>query len=76
MDEAIETPFLCLVTAGFYGADLPNQNERAPLRLMTPGKYGLQGDQSIVTIRFAVAENCPSTPARLQTPREYGSSPT
>ncbi len=67
MDEAMN-PLSMLVT-GVYGVDLPNQNG-APLRLMSPWKYGFKGIKSIVKIRFV--EEMPMNTWQVQTPREYG----
>src|SRR5215471_2462983 len=50
LDEAMN-PLTLLVT-GIYGKPLPNQNG-APLRLVTPWKYGFKGIKAIVAIRFA-----------------------
>ncbi len=49
MDEA--TNPLALIATGIYGKPLPNQNG-APLRLVTPWKYGFKGVKAIVNIRF------------------------
>src|SRR5260370_19241289 len=49
MDEA--TNPLALFATGLYGKPLPNQNG-APLRLVTPWKYGFKGIKGIVNIRF------------------------
>jgi len=63
---------LAFIATGIYGKPLPNQNG-APLRLVTPWKYGFKGIKSIVTIEFT------EKPARntwnLMAPQEYGSSP-
>ncbi|MFQ5538339.1 MAG: protein-methionine-sulfoxide reductase catalytic subunit MsrP [Gemmatimonadota bacterium] len=67
MDEAMN-PLTLLVT-GVYGRDLPNQNG-APLRLITPWKYGFKGIKSIVSIRFV--EEMPTTTWWAANPREYG----
>ena len=42
---------LTLFVTGVYGKSLPNQNG-APMRLITPWKYGFKGIKSIVTVRF------------------------
>jgi sulfoxide reductase catalytic subunit YedY len=49
MDEAMNP--LTLIATGIYGKPLPNQNG-APLRLVTPWKYGFKGIKAIVTMRF------------------------
>jgi methionine sulfoxide reductase catalytic subunit len=49
MDEAMNP--LTLIVMGMYGKVLPNQNG-APLRLVTPWKYGFKGIKAIVKIRF------------------------
>jgi len=49
MDEAMNE--LTLMAVGMYGKSLPNQNG-APLRLVTPWKYGFKGIKSIVKIKF------------------------
>jgi methionine sulfoxide reductase catalytic subunit len=67
MDEAMN-PLAMLVT-GVYGVDLPAQNG-APLRLITPWKYGFKGIKSIVRIRFV--EEMPRNTWQVMTPREYG----
>ena len=67
MDEAMH-PLTLLVT-GVYGKTLPNQNG-APVRLITPWKYGFKGVKSIVKIRFV--EQQPRNTWNLSAPREYG----
>jgi sulfoxide reductase catalytic subunit YedY len=49
LDEAMNP--LTLLANGIYGKPLPNQNG-APLRLVTPWKYGFKGIKAIVAIRF------------------------
>src|SRR5262249_1783329 len=49
MDEAMNP--LAMIATGIYGKSLPNQNG-APLRLVTPWKYGFKGIKAIVNIRF------------------------
>jgi sulfoxide reductase catalytic subunit YedY len=49
IDEAMHP--LAFLVVGLYGKSLPNQNG-APLRLVTPWKYGFKGIKSIVEIRF------------------------
>ncbi len=67
IDEAMNP--LALLTFGMYGEVLPNQNG-APLRLITPWKYGFKSAKSIVKIRFVEKEPVSSwTKAAAQ---EYG----
>ena len=57
---------LTLMVVGVYGKELPNQNG-APLRLVTPWKYGFKGIKSIVEIEFTKRQ--PGTSwERLRTP--------
>jgi len=67
LDEAMHP--LALLAVGLYGKALPNQNG-APLRLVTPWKYGFKGIKSIVKIRFT--ETQPPTTWNLAAPDEYG----
>ena len=67
MDEAMNP--LTLMTTGVYGMDLPNQNG-APLRLITPWKYGFKGVKSIVKIEFV--EEMPLNTWQQQNSFEYG----
>jgi sulfoxide reductase catalytic subunit YedY len=67
LDEAMH-PLTLLVT-GVYGRDLPNQNG-APLRLITPWKYGFKGIKSIVRIRLTDSQ--PATAWNVSAPDEYG----
>ena len=67
MDEASHP--LAILAVGLYGEILPNQNG-APIRLVTPWKYGFKGAKSIVKIRFV--EQQPATTWAIQTPSEYG----
>ena len=67
MDEAYHP--LALMATGLYGKPLPNQNG-APLRLITPWKYGFKSVKSIVKIRFA--RHQPDTTWNLMAPHEYG----
>jgi sulfoxide reductase catalytic subunit YedY len=60
---------LTLMVVGIYGKTLPNQNG-APLRLITPWKYGFKGIKSIVEIEFT--ERQPGTSWEIANPREYG----
>jgi sulfoxide reductase catalytic subunit YedY len=67
MDEALHP--LTLLAFGMYGEVLPNQNG-APLRLMTPWKYGFKSGKSIVRIRFTEKET--RTSWTRSAPTEYG----
>jgi len=67
IDEA--THPLAFLAVGLYGKELPNQNG-APIRLVTPWKYGFKGIKSIVKIRFTEKE--PPTTWNLSAPGEYG----
>ena len=67
LDEAMNP--LTLMTTGVYGIDLPNQNG-APLRLITPWKYGFKGIKSIVSMNFV--EEMPRNTWWVQDRREYG----
>lgn len=67
MDEA--TNPLTLLALGLYGEVLPNQNG-APVRLVTPWKYGFKGAKAIVKIRFV--EKMPLTTWVKSGPGEYG----
>jgi sulfoxide reductase catalytic subunit YedY len=53
MDEARNE--LAFIATGIYGKPIPNQNG-APLRLVTPWKYGFKGIKSIVRIEFTTRE--------------------
>jgi sulfoxide reductase catalytic subunit YedY len=67
MDEAMHP--LTLLTFGMYGEVLPNQNG-APLRLITPWKYGFKSGKSLVRIRLTEKE--PRTSWNKSAPSEYG----
>ena len=67
LDEAMHP--LTMLAFGMYGEVLPNQNG-APLRLMSPWKYGFKGGKSIVQIRFTEKE--PRTSWNKAAPQEYG----
>jgi sulfoxide reductase catalytic subunit YedY len=68
IDEAANE--LTMLVTGLYGRDhLPNQNG-APLRLMTPWKYGFKGIKSIVKIGFV--EDMPLNTWQQSAPQEYG----
>jgi sulfoxide reductase catalytic subunit YedY len=67
MDEAMHP--LTLLTLGLYGEVLPNQNG-APVRIVTPWKYGFKSAKSIVKIRLV--EKQPLTSWMKAGPGEYG----
>jgi methionine sulfoxide reductase catalytic subunit len=67
LDEAMNP--LALLAIGLYGQVLPNQNG-APLRLVTPWKYGFKGVKSIVKINFLNTQ--PRTTWNIAAPNEYG----
>ena len=67
LDEAMNP--LTLLTVGVYGKTLPPQNG-APIRLITPWKYGFKGIKSIVNIRLT--HDQPPTTWNLSAPDEYG----
>jgi len=67
MDEA--TNPLAIIATGIYGKPLPNQNG-APLRLVTPWKYGFKGIKAIVNIRFT--DTAPLNSWQRQARQEYG----
>ena len=67
LDEAMHP--LTLLATGVYGKDLPNQNG-APLRLVTPWKYGFKGIKSIVRIRLTAT--MPRTSWSIANASEYG----
>lgn len=67
MDEAINP--LTILAVGLYGETLPNQNG-APVRLVTPWKYGFKGIKSIVKISFI--DHLPETTWHKSAPSEYG----
>lgn len=67
IDEAMHP--LALMAVGLYGQTLPNQNG-APLRLVTPWKYGFKSIKSIVEINFV--EKQPPTSWNIAAASEYG----
>ncbi len=67
MDEAMNP--LCLLTFGCYGEALPNQNG-APIRVVSPWKYGFKNGKSIVKIVFT--DKQPHTSWNDSAPEEYG----
>lgn len=67
MDEAMHP--LTFLTLGMYGETLPNQNG-APVRIVTPWKYGFKNGKSIVRIDFV--EEQPRTAWMTAGASEYG----
>ena len=67
LDEAMNP--LAMLSVGVYGRALPPQNG-APLRLVTPWKYGFKAIKSIVKISFS--ETPPPTSWNMSAPHEYG----
>jgi methionine sulfoxide reductase catalytic subunit len=67
IDEAMNP--LAFLATGIYGRLLPNQ-KGAPIRLVTPWKYGFKGIKGIVRIAFT--EFQPRTSWSEATPNEYG----
>ena len=67
MDEAMHP--LTLLATGLYDQDLPNQNG-APIRLVTPWKYGFKGVKAIVKISFV--DQMPQTTWSMMAANEYG----
>jgi len=67
LDEAMNP--LCLLTFGCYGEVLPNQNG-APIRVVSPWKYGFKNCKSIVKIVFT--DKQPRTLWNEISPQEYG----
>jgi sulfoxide reductase catalytic subunit YedY len=67
MDEAMNP--LTLFATGIYGKPLPNQSG-APIRLVTPWKYGFKGIKSIVNIKFT--DKMPRNSWQIASPLEYG----
>lgn len=67
MDEAMHP--LTLLASGIYGHTLPPQ-DGAPIRLVTPWKYGFKGIKSIVKIKLVADQ--PRTTWSEAGPDEYG----
>ncbi|HVU33393.1 MAG TPA: protein-methionine-sulfoxide reductase catalytic subunit MsrP [Opitutaceae bacterium] len=67
MDEARNE--LAFIATGIYGRAIPNQNG-APLRLVTPWKYGFKGAKSLVKIEFVSRQ--PRNTWYVMAPDEYG----
>ncbi len=67
LDEA--TNELAFIATGIYGRPIPNQNG-APLRLVTPWKYGFKGVKSIVKFEFVAKQ--PRNTWNIMAADEYG----
>ena len=67
LDEAMHP--LTLLATGIYGQELPPQ-DGAPIRLVTPWKYGFKGIKSIVKVTLTSMQ--PPSTWNLQAPTEYG----
>jgi sulfoxide reductase catalytic subunit YedY len=67
LDEAMHP--LTLLATGLYGQDLPPQ-DGAPVRLVTPWKYGFKGIKSIVKVTLTSMQ--PPTTWNISAPSEYG----
>ncbi len=67
IDEAMHD--LSILSVGLYGKTLPPQNG-APIRLVTPWKYGFKSIKSIVEIKLV--ERKPPTTWNKLAPSEYG----
>ena len=67
LDEAMNP--LALLATGLYGQELPPQ-DGAPIRLVTPWKYGFKNIKSIVKITLTDKE--PPSTWNLYAPTEYG----
>jgi methionine sulfoxide reductase catalytic subunit len=66
LDEAMNE--LTLMVTGIYGEPLPKQHG-APVRIVTPWKYGFKSTKSIATIRLTAEQ--PETFWPTLVPREY-----
>ena len=67
LDEAMHP--LTLLATGIYGDPIPNQNG-APIRLVTPWKYGFKSIKAIV--RITLQEGMPPTTWNMLNAGEYG----
>ena len=67
LDEAMNP--LTLLCVGMYGQTLPNQ-DGAPVRMLSPWKYGIKSIKSLVKIRFVKKQ--PPTTWNSFNPHEYG----
>jgi sulfoxide reductase catalytic subunit YedY len=68
MDEAMN-PLCAADCVGCYGEALPNQNG-APVRVVSPWKYGFKNGKAIVKINFT--DKQPRTLWNEIAPNEYG----
>jgi sulfoxide reductase catalytic subunit YedY len=69
LSMAEATNELAFVATGLYGKPIPRQNG-APLRLVTPWKYGFKSIKSLVRLSFT--EERPKTFWEVTGPSEYG----
>jgi sulfoxide reductase catalytic subunit YedY len=67
LDEARNE--LSLLSVGMYGEELPNQSG-APIRLITPWKYGFKGAKAIVKMKFT--DKQPRNTWQVMASNEYG----
>jgi methionine sulfoxide reductase catalytic subunit len=67
LDEAMNP--LTILATGLYGEALPNQNG-APIRLVTPWKYGFKSVKAIV--RITLTDTQPQTTWNMMAANEYG----
>jgi sulfoxide reductase catalytic subunit YedY len=67
LDEAMHP--LTLLSVGMYGKTLPPQNG-APIRLVSPWKYGFKSIKSLVSI--TLTDTLPPTSWNILIPSEYG----
>ena len=67
LDEAMHE--LAFIATGIYGKPIPNQNG-APLRLVTPWKYGFKNVKSIVKFEFVAKQ--PRNTWNVMAADEYG----
>ena len=67
LDEALNP--LAILATGLYGQTLPPQ-DGAPIRLVTPWKYGFKSIKSIV--RISSVANQPPTTWNVEWPAAYG----
>jgi len=67
IDEAMHP--LSIMVVGLYGRKLPNV-DGAPMRVISPWKYGFKGGKSIVKIRFMSTQ--PRNTWNVVDPTEYG----
>jgi sulfoxide reductase catalytic subunit YedY len=67
LDEAMHP--LTLLASGLYGQELPPQ-DGAPVRIVTPWKYGFKGIKSIVKVTLTSTQ--PPSTWNILAPSEYG----